>query len=107
MRVLPKSWASKKDVILEAKDLNILPLEELLRSLLTHEMRLYEDEEQGSKNDKRRGIALKSKVIEDSEIEEENDSEGEEIAIYTRRFKRFVKKKNHGRRTRIKSVKMS
>ena len=25
LRALPKSWASKKDVILEAKDLNILP----------------------------------------------------------------------------------
>ena len=41
---VPKSWASKKDVILEAKDLNNLPLEELLGSLLTHEIGLYEDE---------------------------------------------------------------
>ena len=63
LRALPKSWASKKDVILEGKDLNQLPLEELLGSLLTHEMGLYEDEENGSKNDKRRGMALKSKVI--------------------------------------------
>ena len=45
LRALPKSWASKKDAILEPKDLNNLPLEELLGSLLTHEMRLYEDEE--------------------------------------------------------------
>ena len=47
LRALPKSWASKKDTILEAKDLNNLPFEELLRSLLTHEVELYEDEEQG------------------------------------------------------------
>ena len=92
LRALPKSWASKKDVILEAKDLNKLPLEELLGSLLTHEMGLYEDEEQGSKSDRRRGIALKSKVVEESEIEEESESEDEEIAMYAKRFKRFMKR---------------
>ena len=40
LRALAKSWASKKDAILEVKDLNNLPLEELLGSLLTHEMGL-------------------------------------------------------------------
>ena len=52
LRALPKSWALKKDAILEANDLNNLPLEELLGSLLTHEMGLQEDEEQGLKNEK-------------------------------------------------------
>ena len=75
LRALPKSWASKKDSILQAKDLNKLPLEELLESLLTYEMGLHEDEEQGSKNYKRRGLALKFKVIKDFEIEEESDSD--------------------------------
>ena len=92
LRALPKSWASKKDAILEAKDLNNLPLEELLRSLLTHEMGLQEDEKQGSKNDKRRGLALKSKMIDDSEVEEGSDSDDEEMAMYARRFRRFIKK---------------
>ena len=45
LRALPKSWASKEDAILEAKDLNKIHLEELLGFLLTHEMGLYEDEE--------------------------------------------------------------
>ena len=45
LRALPKSWASKKDAILKAKDLNNLPLEELLGSLLTHKMGLQEDKE--------------------------------------------------------------
>ena len=92
MRALPKSWASKNDAILEAKDLNNLPLEELLGSLLTHEMGLQEDEEQGQKNDKRRGLALKSKVIDDSEAEERNDSKDEEMPMYARKFRRFIKK---------------
>ena len=51
LSALLKSWASKKDAILEAKDLDQLPLEELLRLLLTHEMGLCEDKEQRSKND--------------------------------------------------------
>ena len=69
MRAVPKSWASKKDAILEAKDLNKLPLEELFGSLLTHEMGLYKDKEQGSTSDKKRGMALKSKAVQDSESE--------------------------------------
>ena len=40
LRALLKSWASKKDAILEAKDLNNLPLEKLLGYLLTHEIGL-------------------------------------------------------------------
>ena len=72
-----------------------MPLEELLGSLLTHEMGLYEAKEQGSKSDKRRRMALKSKVVEDSKSEEESESEDEEIAAYARRFKRFIKKNEH------------
>ena len=48
--------------------------------------------ENGFKNDKRRGMALKSKVIEDSEAEEESDSNEEEMAMYARRFRKFIKK---------------
>ena len=92
MRALPKSWASNKDAILEAKDLNNLPLEELLGSLLTHEMRLQEDEEQGLNNDKRRGLALKSKVIDDSKVEEGSDSDDKEMTMYAKKFRRFIKK---------------
>ena len=36
-------------------------------------------------------MALKSKVVEDSESEEESESDDEEIAVYGRRFKRFIK----------------
>ena len=89
---LPKSWASKKDVILKAKALNNLALEELLGSLLTHEIGLHEDEEQESKSDKRRAMTLKSKVVENSESEEESESKDEKIAAYVRRFRRFMKK---------------
>ena len=70
-------------------------------------MGLYEDEEHGSKNDKRRGLALKSKLIKDSKIEEESDSDDEEITVYARIFNASWRRTNHGKRTRINSVKMS
>ena len=63
----------------------------LLGSLLTHEMRLHEDEEQALKGNRRRGMTLKSKVIEESEDEYEKDND-EEMAMYARRFKRFMMK---------------
>ncbi|GAV77795.1 UBN2 domain-containing protein, partial [Cephalotus follicularis] len=37
-RCLPKSWMPKVTTIEEAKNLNILPLEDLLGSLMTHEI---------------------------------------------------------------------
>ena len=63
MKALTKFWASKEDAILEANDLNTLPLEELLDSLLTHGMCLNEEEEQAQKSDRRRRMALKSKMV--------------------------------------------
>ena len=101
LRALPKSWKSKKDVILELKVLNNLALEALLGSLLTHQMGLNEDEEQVSKGDKRIGLPLKSKVIEESKDQEEEDSD-EETVMYARRFKHFIMKSSYGKRTNTK-----
>ena len=55
---------------MEAKDLNYLHLEELLGSLLTHEMGLNEDEEQAPKGDRRTCFPLKSKVVEDPRMKQ-------------------------------------
>ncbi|GAV83500.1 LOW QUALITY PROTEIN: UBN2 domain-containing protein, partial [Cephalotus follicularis] len=43
LRCLPKSWMPKVTAI-EEKDLNTLPLEELLGSLMTHEMTIKNHE---------------------------------------------------------------
>ncbi|GAV77656.1 UBN2 domain-containing protein, partial [Cephalotus follicularis] len=59
---------------LNAKDLNTLPLEELLGSLMTHEMMIKnreDDEEQDKK--KKKVIAFKSSTVDSSE--EESDDE--------------------------------
>ncbi|XVF74128.1 hypothetical protein PTKIN_Ptkin13bG0035100 [Pterospermum kingtungense] len=56
---LPKSWEAKVTTIKESKDLNTLPLNELIGSLLTHEMKLMH----GQESNKRVGIALKSTTL--------------------------------------------
>ncbi|GAV62742.1 zf-CCHC domain-containing protein/UBN2 domain-containing protein [Cephalotus follicularis] len=56
LRCLPKSWMPKVTAIEEAKDLNTLPLEELLGSLMTHEMTIknHEDDEEQDKKKRKR-----------------------------------------------------
>ncbi|GAV84281.1 UBN2 domain-containing protein, partial [Cephalotus follicularis] len=58
----------------EAKDLNTLPLEELLGSLMTHEITIknHEDDEELDKN-KKKVVAFKSSTVDSSE--EESDDE--------------------------------
>ncbi|GAV79723.1 UBN2 domain-containing protein, partial [Cephalotus follicularis] len=77
LRCLPKSWMPKVTAIEEAKDLNTLPLEELLGSLMTHEM-----------------------TIKNHEDEDSDD----EMALITRRFKKILAKKKFGSKHFKKSI---
>ncbi|GAV58526.1 zf-CCHC domain-containing protein/UBN2 domain-containing protein [Cephalotus follicularis] len=92
LRCLPKSWMPKVTAIEEAKDLNTLPLEELLGSLMTHEMTIknHEDDEEQDKK-KKKVIAFKSSTTDSSD--EESD---DEMALITRRFKKYLAKKKFG-----------
>ncbi|GAV58542.1 UBN2 domain-containing protein, partial [Cephalotus follicularis] len=100
LRCLPKSWMPKVTAIQEAKDLNTLPLEELLGSLMTHEMTIknHEDDEEQDKN-KKKVIAFKSSTADSSE--EDSD---DEMALITRRFKKFLAKKKFGSKHFKKSI---
>ena len=73
LRSLPRTWEAKVTAIQEAKDLNILPLEELLGSLMTHELRMKQHKEEDVK--KKRIIALKFTAQPNEEF---NDTENEE-----------------------------
>ncbi|GAV83750.1 LOW QUALITY PROTEIN: Exo_endo_phos domain-containing protein/DUF4283 domain-containing protein/UBN2 domain-containing protein, partial [Cephalotus follicularis] len=92
LRCLPKSWMPKVTAIEEAKDLNTLPLEELLGSLMTHEMTIknHEDDEEQDKK-KKKVIAFKPSTTDSSE--EDSD---DEMALITRRFKKYLAKKKFG-----------
>ncbi|GAV74337.1 UBN2 domain-containing protein [Cephalotus follicularis] len=64
LRCLPKTWEPKVTAIEEAKDLSTLPLEDLLVSLMTHELRINDQEKNGPK---KKTIALKALKYEESD----------------------------------------
>ena len=49
LKPLPRTWEAKVTAIQEAKDLNILFLEELLGSLMTHELSMKQHQEEDIK----------------------------------------------------------
>ncbi|GAV57403.1 zf-CCHC domain-containing protein/DUF4219 domain-containing protein/UBN2 domain-containing protein, partial [Cephalotus follicularis] len=90
LRCLPKSWMPKVTTIEEVKNLNILPLEDLLGSLMTHELSMQKKDDDEEKEKKKKNIvALKSSLIEDSE----DDDDNEELALITQKFKKFLASK--------------
>ena len=65
LKSLPRTWEAKITAIQEMKDLNKLPLEELIRSLMTHELVMGQHMEEESR--KKKTIALKSTAAEEDE----------------------------------------
>ena len=58
---------------------------------MTHELTM-QDHDQGKDSNKKRSIALKSSVLQDSDSEEDECSENEEdIAMMVRKFRNFKK----------------
>ncbi|XP_038697231.1 uncharacterized protein LOC119994965 [Tripterygium wilfordii] len=85
LRSLPKTWKDKVTAIQEAKDLQTLKLEELIGSLMTHEIELtkYEEEDE---TPRRKGIALAANSDSSSDEDEET-----QIARNFRKFMKFQK----------------
>ena len=50
-------------------------------------------------------MALKSKVMEDSEADEDSDSDEEEMAMYARKFRKFIRKNKILKKNRSQSSK--
>ncbi|GAV81244.1 UBN2 domain-containing protein, partial [Cephalotus follicularis] len=93
LRCLPRSWMPKVTEIEEVKNLSILPLEDLLGSLMTYELTMQKrvkDEEKERR--KKKVVTLKSSEIENSD-NDENNSDDEDLALFTRKFKRFLANK--------------
>ena len=62
---------------------------------MTHELSMKQHQEEDVK--KKRTIALKfTAQLDEKSDETENEEQNEEIALITRKFKRFLKKKNKG-----------
>ncbi|KAH9696893.1 hypothetical protein KPL71_023375 [Citrus sinensis] len=94
IRSLPKEWRPKRTAIEEAKNLNTLPLDDLIGSLISYEEDLAE--EKGHEENKK-SIALKASKYE---RDWESEPDDEELAILARRFRKFFKKTGERRKFR-------
>ena len=72
--------------------MNTLPLEELLGSLMTHELTMKQHIEE--KTRRKITIALKSIIQEEEDIEKsDNSEEDEDLALIIRKFRCFIRRK--------------
>ncbi|EOY08654.1 Uncharacterized protein TCM_023546 [Theobroma cacao] len=87
--------------IREAKDLNVITLDEICGSLLTHELELKEEKEEDKREakEKKKCTALKASILK-VELEELSCDDDEELALVARKFKKLMGKINRrlGRR---------
>ncbi|GMI75421.1 hypothetical protein HRI_001211400 [Hibiscus trionum] len=109
---LPESWDGKRTAIIEAKNLKTLKLDELVGSLLTHEIMKQGREDEKKKEERRMeklegekkkkiGIALKAKTSQLDESSSSDEDELEELAMIAKRFSRLMRS-NRGRRIQRK-----
>ncbi|KAH9704464.1 Integrase catalytic domain-containing protein [Citrus sinensis] len=75
IRSLPKEWRPKRTAIEEANDLNVLPIDDLIGSLISYEEDLAAEK---GHEEKKKNIALKASK---RESDEESEMDGEELAI--------------------------
>ncbi|XP_024021626.1 uncharacterized protein LOC112091667 [Morus notabilis] len=102
VRSLPKSWSVKRTTLEEMKHLSTISLDDLIRSLMTHELSRMKDKEEDDK--KKKGIALKASIQEEVNEHEEEDEldqlDKEMISLFTKKYKRFYNKYNQGKSSR-------
>ncbi|KAH9671090.1 hypothetical protein KPL70_017213 [Citrus sinensis] len=94
IRSLPKEWRPKRTAIEEAKDLNTLPLDDLIGSLISYEEDLAAEK---GHEEKKKSIALKASKYES---DGESEPDDEELAMLARRFRKFFKKTEEQRNFR-------
>ena len=88
LRSLPERFHAKITAIEESKDINKIPLTELVGNLQTYELGLTRI----GKSGKDKSMALKAKSIN---IDESSDDEDSKMKSYiTRKFKKFMKNAN-------------
>ena len=88
LRSLPKRFHAKITAIEESKDIDKIPLTELVGNLQTYELRLSRI----GKSDKGKSMALKAKSSDTDEFS--NDEDSKMKSYITRKFKKFMKNAN-------------
>ncbi|KAH9699242.1 hypothetical protein KPL71_024267 [Citrus sinensis] len=94
IRSLLKEWRPKRIAIEEAKDLNILPIDDLIGSLISYEEDMAT--ERGNE-ERKKSIAFKASKYES---DEESELDEEEMDMLARKFRNFFKKSSERRKFR-------
>ena len=102
LRSLPATWIHNVSTIEESKDLDKYDLEELIGSLMTHEIHIQNL--QGKNDFKKKGLALK--VTEEEQNKEEsssssskNSKEEYELTMLSKRVQRLIKLREKGKKS--------
>ncbi|MQL68600.1 hypothetical protein Taro_000879 [Colocasia esculenta] len=104
LRSLPSSWNTKATVSEDSKDHSKMKVDELIGSLMTYELNV---KRKGTEENPRKPLALKAsrrtssvskkELIQESEVSESSsESDNDEMAMLTRKFKKFLKFKRRG-----------
>ena len=89
-----KEWRPKRTSIEKAKDLNTLPIDDLISYLISYEEHLAVEK---GDEEKKKSIALKSSK---HESDGESELDDKEMVILARRFRKIFKKTNEPRKLR-------
>ena len=92
MRSQPDKWDPKVTAIQEAKDLNTLSLDELMGSLITHELTLQHRTKDELK--KKKSIALKAAMEDLDEPSSDEAIKDEQLGMLVRKFKKYMGRRN-------------
>jgi len=94
MKCLDKSWQPKVTTISEIRDLSKLSTAALFGKLMEYELELKRLKEQETMERITKRIALKTSIQHDKSDEEENTEHVETFSLLTKKFSRFLKRKN-------------
>lgn len=96
LNTLSKDWESKVTAIEEVRDLNFLPIESLINSLTSYELKFKSKVQEEEDAKVRKNIALKASQDEDDSAsldEEDAEVDDSDLALITRSFKRILNKR--------------
>ena len=97
IKCLPRNWGPKVNPIGKAKDLTKMGLDELLGSVMTHEITLKSNEE-NDESKKKKKITIKTSPSQNNDEIKNDDENDEDMTLFTRKFNKIFQKTHFPRR---------
>ena len=89
-----KDWESKVTAIEEAKDLNSMPIESLINSQTSYELKLMTKEHEDEDAKAKRSIVLKASQDENDSVSlDDEDMDDNDLSLIAKSFKRILNKR--------------